>query len=62
MIDIPLFIFGLFVSGCVTAFVVLTRSEFKKMNAHPELYQRPLRDYFSPDEVENTSKDAKGDA
>jgi hypothetical protein len=44
MLDLALLVFGTLVTSCVGIFVVVTRSEFKKMNAHPERYQDSLKD------------------
>jgi len=54
--DIAIFLFGLLVSTCVTTFAVVTRSEFKKMEAHPELYQKPLRAYFGVEKYEDVKQ------
>ena len=43
MLTPAIFIFGLFISGCVVLFIVVTRSEFRKMSEHPEQYQTPLK-------------------
>jgi hypothetical protein len=54
--NIAIFFFGLLVSTCVTIFAVLTRSEFKKMEAHPELYEKPLRAYFGVEKYEDAKR------
>lgn len=44
--DIAIFLFGILVSTCVAIFAVVTRYEFKKMEAHPERFEKPARAYF----------------
>ena len=51
MIVITIFMFGIFITACVAMFV---RSEYAKMAANPELYQKSAKDYFVADRIEDT--------
>lgn len=56
MINIYIFAFGVLVTTCVTIFIIVTRSEFKKIEAHPERYPRYYKDYFAVEENKRANR------